>query len=65
METVLIGIMAAVIDGLWYVSVALMLMGAGLFKIFQDKETVIRRISGLVLVFIALYLLGTMLQDFV
>ena len=63
-ETVLIGIMAAAIDGLWYVSVALMLMGAGLLKIFQDRETVIRRISGLVLVFIALYLLGTMLQDF-
>ena len=62
-ETVFIGIIAAVIDGLWYVCVALVLIGAGIVKIFQARETTIRLVSGLILVFIAIYLLGGMLLD--
>ena len=62
-ETLFIGIIAAVIDGLWYIFVTLMLLGAGLLKVFQERETVILRGSGLILIVVSLYLLGAMVQD--
>ena len=61
-ETGLMGITAAVIDASWYVSVALMLTGTSLIKVFRGRETAIRMVSGMTLILIALYLLGVMLQ---
>jgi len=61
-ETGLMGITAAVIDACWYVSVALMLTGTNLIKVFRDRETVIQRVSGTVLILIAVYLLVVMLR---
>ena len=61
-ETGLMGITAAVIDACWYVSVALMLTGTNRIKVFRDRETAIRRVSGILLILIALYLLGVMLR---
>ena len=58
-ETVLIGGTAAIIDAFWYISVALVLTGTGLF---ESKEVIIRWGSGLVLILVALYLLGSMLE---
>jgi len=60
-ETGLMGITAAVIDASWYVSVALMLTGTSLIKVFRGRETAIRMVSGMILILIALYLLGVML----
>jgi threonine/homoserine/homoserine lactone efflux protein len=61
-ETGLMGITAAVIDASWYVSVALILTGTNLIKVFRGRETAIRMVSGMILILIALYLLGVMLQ---
>ena len=61
-ETGFMGITAAAIDACWYVSVALVLTGTNLIKVFQDRETTIRRVSGIILILIALYLLGVILQ---
>lgn len=61
-ETGLMGITAAVIDASWYVSVALMLTGTSLIKVFRGRETAIRMVSGMILILIALYLLGEMLR---
>jgi len=60
-ETGLMGITAAVIDACWYVSVTLMLTGTSLIKVFRDRETAIRRVSGIIFILIVLYLLGVML----
>jgi|TARA_B100000315_G_scaffold243227_1_gene266372 hypothetical protein len=49
------GIAAAAIDACWYVSVALMLAGTGLMNALRSSETTIRRISGGLLILIALY----------
>ena len=56
-ETGLMGATAAIIDGSWYVFVALMLTGSGLIKILEERESIINRISGSLLTLIALYLL--------
>ena len=61
-ETGLMGITAAVIDACWYVSVALILTGTSMVMVFQGRETAIRRVSGMILILIALYLLGVMLR---
>ena len=58
-EPVLIGITAAVIDASWYVTVAVVLTGTGLIGI---REIIIRRVSGIILILVALYLLGVMLR---
>ena len=55
LETGLMGIAAAAIDACWYVSVALMLAGTGLMNALRSSETTIRRISGGLLILIALY----------
>ena len=55
LETGLMGIAAAAIDACWYVSVALMLAGTGLMNALRSSETAIRRISGGLLILIALY----------
>ena len=61
-ETGLMGITAAVIDASWYVSVAFMLTGTSLIKVFRGRETAIRMVSGMILILIALYLLSEMLR---
>ena len=57
LETGLMGATAAIIDGAWYVFIALMLTGSGLIKILEDRESIINRVSGFLLALIALYLL--------
>ncbi len=61
-ETFLIGITAAVIDALWYIAVALMLTGT---SILETREHIIRRISGIILIFIAIYLISVMISDLI
>ena len=56
-ETGLMGATAAIIDGSWYVFVALMLTGSELIKILEERESIINRVSGSLLTLIALYLL--------
>ena len=57
-ETGLMGIAAATIDACWYVTVALTLSGTKLINILRYREPVIRKISGIILVLFAIYLLG-------
>ena len=58
-EPVLIGITAAGIDAFWYVAVAIVLTGTWMIGI---RETNISRISGIVLILVALYLLSVMFR---
>ena len=55
------GITAALIDAFWYVFVALMLTRAGMIQIFQNRENIIRKVSGTLLILVAFYLLITMI----
>ena len=59
-ETVVIGITAALIDALWYIAVALMLTGTSTLEV---REHIIRRISGVILIAIAIYLIFVMVSD--
>jgi threonine/homoserine/homoserine lactone efflux protein len=61
-EIVLMGTTAALIDALWYVSVALMLTGSDIGRILEDRAKIISIASGLFLILIALYLLGVTIQ---
>ncbi len=56
-ETFYIAITAALIDALWYVVVALAIMGTGLVGFLRYREARIRKFSGAILILIALYLL--------
>lgn len=62
LETGLMGATAAIIDGSWYVFVALMLTGSSLIKILEEREFIINRVSGSLLTLIALYLLAATLR---
>lgn len=55
------GITAALIDAFWYVFVALMLTRSGMIQIFQNRENIIRKVSGTLLILVAFYLLITMI----
>jgi threonine/homoserine/homoserine lactone efflux protein len=57
LETGLMAGTAAIIDGSWYVFVALMLTGSGLMKILEEMASIINKVSGALLALIALYLL--------
>ena len=61
-EIVLMGTTAALIDALWYVSVALMLTGSDIGRILEDRAKIISMASGLFLILIALYLFGVTIQ---
>jgi len=63
-EIGLMGIITAVIDGLWYVFVALIVTTAGVGSLVQAKQNAIAVVSGVILVMIALYLLVTTLRSF-
>ena len=61
-QTGLMGTTAWVIDAGWYITVALTLTSTGMMRILEDRAPVISRISGSVLILLALYLLGRMFQ---
>ena len=60
-EIGLMSLITAVIDGLWYVLVALIVTTAGVGSFVQAKQSTIAIVSGAILFLIALYLLGTTL----
>ena len=62
-ETGLMGITAGVIDAAWYITVAVILTGVGATRISQYVENIIRKITGSLLILIALYLLVTTLLN--
>ena len=64
-ETTLMGVTAAVIDACWYILVALVLTGSNIVKIFQNKVKVASRVSGIFLIFVAVYLFIKMMHDWV
>ena len=59
------GVTAAVIDACWYILVALVLPGSNIVKIFQNKVKVASRVSGIFLIFVAVYLFIKMMHDWV
>ena len=61
-EMGLMGLTAGVIDASWYAFVALMLTGTNRIRVLQSNETVISRVSGSLLILIALYLLGATIR---
>ena len=63
-EIGLIGIITAVIDGLWYVFVALIVTTAGVGSMVQSRQNAISAVSGAVLVAIAIYLLVSTIRSF-
>ena len=62
-EIGLMGAMAALIDAFWYISLAIMLTGRRLIRVLQDREFVIHRISGGLLIVIAFYLFLTTVRS--
>ena len=64
LEIGLIGIITAVIDGLWYVFVALIVTTAGVGSMVQARQNVIGAVSGAILVAIAIYLLVSTVRSF-
>lgn len=62
-ETGLMGITAGAIDAVWYITVAVILTGVGTTRISQNGENIIRKVTGSLLILIALYLLGTTLRN--
>ena len=63
-EIGLIGIITAVIDGLWYVFVALIVTTAGVGSMVQARQNAIGAVSGAILVAIAIYLLVSTVRSF-
>lgn len=61
-ETSLMGLTAALIDTLWYLSVALLLTVTDLGRFLQKRENGIRKVTGGVLILISLYLLGVTIE---
>ncbi len=56
-EIGLIGLITAVIDGLWYAIVALIITTSSVGSAIQSRQHVIAGVSGVILVIIAIYLL--------
>ena len=61
-EIVSMGIPAALIDSLWYISVALMLTVSDISRILEDRTKITNLISGIFLILIALYLFAGSIQ---
>ena len=57
-EIVMMGVIAATIDALWYISVAFMLTKSGVIRVFEKRGKIVSISSGIFLILIALYLLG-------
>ena len=55
-DTILIGVLAGLIDAAWYSSVAVLLTRRSLVSRFQVRESLVRRCSGALLIGIALIL---------
>ena len=58
LETMLIGIVAGTIDAFWYMAVAFTLAVFGMTRISHKGENVIKKISGGLLLMVAVYLLA-------
>ena len=56
-ETGIMGATAGIIDALWYTLVAVTITGANVTQALRTRETAIRRVSGYLLLLIAIYLL--------
>ena len=62
-EIGLIGLITAGIDGLWYAVVALVLTTSSMGSVIQSRQNVIASVSGIILVIIAIYLLGSTIHS--
>ena len=65
LETGLMGIIAAVIDASWYVSVALVITITTITKVLRNRMLALHRVSGIILVIIALYLISAVFRGLV
>ena len=63
MEIGLIGLITAGIDGLWYAVVALIITTSSVGSVIQSRQNVIAAVSGIILVIIAIYLLGSTIHS--
>ena len=63
-EKVLMGIAAGVIDGLWYISVAIFVTGIVGIGMFSGKFNLLSKISGVILLSMSIYLFGRVGWEF-
>lgn len=63
-DIALMSLVTAIIDGLWYVFVTLIVTTEGVGSVVQARQSSIAMISGVILMVVALYLLGTTLRSF-
>ena len=61
-EVVLMGSTAALVDAIWYASVAFMLTGSDMGRILEKRADFIRLVSGGFLILVAIYLLTGAIQ---
>jgi len=62
-EIWLMGTIAASIDAFWYIFVTLTLTGTTLVNILERNKAIINRVIGSLLIIIALYFLGSLIQE--
>ena len=62
LTSLVMSITATSIDALWYIFVAVIITTTKLQTILQDRQLIIRWVSGIVLIVISIYLLGMMFQ---
>ena len=55
------GVIPAVIDACWYVSVAMVLTVSNISRVLEDRSKIISVVSGGFLIVIGLYLLGAII----
>ena len=63
-EKVLMGVVAGVIDGLWYVSVATFVTGIVGIGMFSGKFNLLSKLSGAILLSMSIYLFGKVAWEF-
>lgn len=61
-QTGLLGLTAALVDAGWYIAIALTLTGPGMVRILRNGEHLVHKITGSLLILIALYLLGILIR---
>lgn len=60
-EVAIMGVIPAVIDACWYVSVAMVLTVSNISRVLEDRSKIISVVSGGFLIVIGLYLLGAII----
>lgn len=64
-EMIFMGLVAGLVDATWYASVTLALTGPKISGLIRKEELLLRRISGILLMLTAIYLVNLVFLDFV